>query len=130
MNKLSLQDVRVLANTSRQHLITHTDEQGRTALHWAVINKRFDVADALVAYGANPLAKDKKGKTPMDFANRCVNQEQDWRLRTSVIAQYWLKMAPIEQFNVDKALLRIRERSIILAQAQERFRLRAQNLKM
>lgn len=66
----------------------------------------------------------------MDFANRCVNQEQDWRLRTSVIAQYWLKMAPIEQFNVDKALLRIRERSIILAQAQERFRLRAQNLKM
>jgi len=89
MENLTLQDVRVLLNVSPTQLVSAQDAQGRTALHWVVLNKRFDVADALVAYGANPLAKDKHGKTPMDYADCRVLEEREWRLRTSVIAFYW-----------------------------------------
>lgn len=97
MDNLSLQDVRVLAKHSHHHLITHTDENGRTALHWAVINKRFDVADALLALGANPLVKDKFGKTPMGYTNPMVLSERDWRIRTSVVVQFWKKNTPRAQ---------------------------------
>lgn len=89
MENLTLQDVRVLLSVSPTQLVSAQDNQGRTALHWAVLNKRFDVADALVAYGANPLAKDKHGKTPMDYADCRVLEDREWRLRTSVIAFYW-----------------------------------------
>lgn len=97
MDNLSIQDVRVLAKASHHHLITHTDENGRTALHCAVINKRFDVADALLALGANPLVKDKFGKTPMAYTNPMKLTERDWRIRASVVVQFWKKNAPRAQ---------------------------------
>jgi len=118
MENLTLQDVRTLVTVSPDRLLEAVDAHGRTALHWAVINKRFDVANALVAFGANPLKPDKFGKTPMDYADRSVLKEREWRLRTSVIAQYWKRNAPVEQSALTDFRVKVALRSHSLEQSQ------------
>ena len=56
----------------KQHLAAGTDvnakddDQGRTPLHWA--NSTKEIADLLIAEGANVNAKTKFGETPIDAA--------------------------------------------------------------
>lgn len=45
-----------------------TDEQGRTALHWAVMREDKDLVLALLKNGADIKAKDASGKSPGDYA--------------------------------------------------------------
>lgn len=45
-----------------------TDEQGRTALHWAVMREDKSLAESLLKNGADKKAKDSSGKTPGDYA--------------------------------------------------------------
>ncbi|HET8698278.1 MAG TPA: ankyrin repeat domain-containing protein, partial [Gammaproteobacteria bacterium] len=49
-----------------------TDRQGQTALHSAAGRGWADVVAFLLAHGANPAAKDAKGKTPLDLATTPV----------------------------------------------------------
>ncbi|MBF0238342.1 MAG: ankyrin repeat domain-containing protein [SAR324 cluster bacterium] len=51
-------------------MIHHTDQQGRTALHWAALAGHPDVFEMLLEYHANPHLKDQDGKTPLDYPNR------------------------------------------------------------
>lgn len=45
------------------------DDYGRTSLHWAAQNTKSPaVLGKLLDLGADPKARDKKGKTPWDFA--------------------------------------------------------------
>lgn len=45
-----------------------TDEQGRTALHWAVMREDRSLAQSLLKNGADKKVKDSSGKTPGDYA--------------------------------------------------------------
>ncbi|CAN9291973.1 unnamed protein product [Alternaria alternata] len=44
------------------------DVHGRSALHYAVRHLKLDIADLLIEYGADPLAQDDIGSTPLDLA--------------------------------------------------------------
>jgi len=44
------------------------DEQGRTALHWAVIRQNQDLVNVLLKAGAKKAVKDNAGKTAGDYA--------------------------------------------------------------
>lgn len=44
------------------------DNQGQCALHHAVWSDRHELIAFLLARGANPLAGDSQGKTPLDLA--------------------------------------------------------------
>ncbi|NPA12901.1 MAG: hypothetical protein GXO45_02815 [Aquificae bacterium] len=44
------------------------DENGGTALHWAVFYEYEDIVKLLLMHGANPYIKDKNGITPIDVA--------------------------------------------------------------
>ena len=41
---------------------------GRTPLHWAAVSGRGSIAELLLAHGADPKARDKRGATPADLA--------------------------------------------------------------
>jgi ankyrin repeat protein len=58
------------ARIARQSSVT--DRQGQTALHSAAGRGWPDVVAFLLAHGANPAAKDDKGKTPLDLATTPV----------------------------------------------------------
>jgi ankyrin repeat protein len=58
------------ARIARQSSVT--DRQGQTALHSAAGRGWPDVVAFLLAHGANPAAKDDKGKTPLDLATTSV----------------------------------------------------------
>ncbi|RDD34928.1 Ankyrin repeat protein [Wolbachia endosymbiont of Cylisticus convexus] len=49
--------------------VNQKDICGETALHEAARNGHKDVVTTLLKKGANPLIKNKKGKTPRDLAN-------------------------------------------------------------
>jgi ankyrin repeat protein len=49
-----------------------TDRQGQTALHSAAGRGWADVVAFLLAHGADPAAKDAKGRTPLDLATTPV----------------------------------------------------------
>jgi ankyrin repeat protein len=49
--------------------INKTDCNGNTPLHTAASKGNFEVVKFLVEAGANPIAKNSKGKTPLDLAN-------------------------------------------------------------
>jgi hypothetical protein len=53
---------RILAKS--MDLVNHQNNRGKTALHYAAILNKFDVAQLLVRAGANPNVKDKNGATP------------------------------------------------------------------
>jgi len=44
------------------------DENGGTALHWAVFYEYGDIVELLLMHGANPYIKDKNGISPVDVA--------------------------------------------------------------
>ena len=58
----------------KQHLAagtdvdTRDDAYGWTALHWAAVENNKELAELLVANGANVNARDKAGDTPLDLA--------------------------------------------------------------
>ena len=41
-----------------------------TALHFAVLSGNEETIDYLYCHNANPLAKTKRGKTPIDYAHK------------------------------------------------------------
>jgi len=49
------------------------DRYGRTPLHRAAYKGHTEVAEALVAAGADPAAADRDGDTPLHDAYRCVD---------------------------------------------------------
>lgn len=63
------------------------DSDGKTALHWAVINKQFDLADVLLALGADINQVDSSGKTPLDYATGSSLRERSWTLRGYIQSQ-------------------------------------------
>jgi ankyrin repeat protein len=48
--------------------LNRTDEDGRTALHWAVINKDTKTAETLLKQGADPDLTDRFGMAPLHLA--------------------------------------------------------------
>ena len=48
---------------------------GFSVLHWAAENGRFDECKFLISKQADPLVKDRKGKTPIDLALRAGHLE-------------------------------------------------------
>lgn len=51
------------------------DDVGFTPLAWAARDGQLPVAAALLACGADPLAKDNDGATPLDYARRLRHAE-------------------------------------------------------
>jgi ankyrin repeat protein len=52
------------------------DENGKTPLHWAAVNKYPLIAAELIKRGAEINARDKNGRTPLHIAaNRSENPE-------------------------------------------------------
>ena len=47
--------------------IDDRDEFGRTALHYASLHRAWDLAEILSVHGADPLAVDHLGDTPIDL---------------------------------------------------------------
>ncbi|MDR2548100.1 MAG: ankyrin repeat domain-containing protein [Rickettsiales bacterium] len=48
--------------------VNATDKYGQTPLHLAVENGHIDIVKALIEKGANPLLRNKNGKTPRELA--------------------------------------------------------------
>ena len=48
---------------------------GRTALHWSAMNNSTDAIQLLLENGASTTIKDKKRRTPIDFAREYNSQE-------------------------------------------------------
>ena len=48
---------------------------GQTALHWSAMNNSTDAIQLLLENGASTTIKDKKGRTPIDFAREYNSQE-------------------------------------------------------
>ena len=48
---------------------------GLTALHWSAMNNRTNAIRLLLENGASTTIKDKKGRTPIDFAREYNSQE-------------------------------------------------------
>ncbi len=55
--------------------INTPDKTGRTALHYACLADRFEIAKMLLAHGANPWLTDERGNTPVHFAELTGNKE-------------------------------------------------------
>jgi hypothetical protein len=53
---------------SNPKLLQSRDEGGETALHWAAFWGRIDVANFLLANGADLHARDNAGRIPLDYA--------------------------------------------------------------
>lgn len=51
------------------------NEKGLTLLMCAVVNYRPGIVKTLLDYGANPMKKDKEGRTAMDLAKEAENEE-------------------------------------------------------
>ena len=49
--------------------INTVDEEGKSALHWAVITDHKEIAALLLRHGANTELLDNQGKTALDHAN-------------------------------------------------------------
>ena len=50
------------------NLLDETDNNGRTALHWAVYYNKYDAVVALIELGAKDYIKDNYSLTPIDIA--------------------------------------------------------------
>lgn len=57
--------------------INTTDAFSWTALHYAAQEGRFEIAKFLLENGANPLAKNKDKKTPLDLAVEGLNNNKE-----------------------------------------------------
>lgn len=55
--------------------VNGSDQNGTTALHYAVMYKNYNLTKLLVLYKANPLIKDNRGVTPLDYANMYKDKE-------------------------------------------------------
>jgi ankyrin repeat protein len=53
---------------SNPRLLQSRDDGGETPLHWAAFWGRIEVANFLLANGADPHARDKTGRIPLDYA--------------------------------------------------------------
>lgn len=51
------------------------DNQGRTALHWAVDRGHMNIIEALISKGAYVNAKDMEGQTPLHYATVCERED-------------------------------------------------------
>ena len=60
------ESVNVAVNTVRD--VDYADAFGKTALHYAVVCGNPEIVSLLLLHSANPLAEDKQGMTPLDYA--------------------------------------------------------------
>lgn len=82
-----VESVRALLESSDKVEIDIRDNGGGTALHKAAAFGKADVADALLAKGADPTAVRKDGKMPIDLANECLVENRK-ELILRVFAKY------------------------------------------
>lgn len=66
------ESVRALLDSSKEVKVDLRSKDGSTALHTAAAFGRADIAEMLLAKGANPTLKRDDGKTPIDLADECV----------------------------------------------------------
>jgi ankyrin repeat protein len=66
------ESVRALLDNGKEVKVDIRSKDGGTALHTAAAFGRVDIAEMLLAKGANPTLKRDDGKTPIDLANECV----------------------------------------------------------
>ena len=59
---------------------------GGTALHWAVIAGKYDVANLLVNAGAQPNSRDNKNQTPLHLIR--PDNKASWELRDRFVALF------------------------------------------
>jgi len=69
-NKMLVESAKVLLAHGANPNLTVTLKQNQTALHLAAANNHVDIAEALLAKGADVNAKTEKGATPMSIAAR------------------------------------------------------------
>jgi ankyrin repeat protein len=66
------ESLRALMDNSKEVKVDIRSKDGGTALHTAAAFGRADIAEILLAKGANPALKRDDGKTPIDLADDCV----------------------------------------------------------
>ena len=49
------------------------DEQGKSALHYAVLANRADITQVLLSKGASVVIKDNRNKTPLQYSKEMVS---------------------------------------------------------
>lgn len=60
--------VQFLLTCMRQDAVNTANEQGNTPLHWAALTGKTAVVELLLGHGADPMLKNKSGRTPLDEA--------------------------------------------------------------
>ena len=58
--------------------IDAADARGETSLHRAVISAALPAARALMAAGADPMQRDRKGRTPLDVVRERAVHPDNW----------------------------------------------------
>lgn len=81
--------------------LTETDESGRTPLHIAIDSRHTECVRLLLAAGADPNAKDKKGRTASDTA--LANRPSDFA-DTKAVKDWGTMVALVKKMNQDKSV--------------------------
>jgi len=55
--------------------INSKNDEGKTALHYAIERNKPEVVKLLLEYGADLNIEDPKGSTPLDYTTRTNNEE-------------------------------------------------------
>ena len=71
-----------------QGSINDVDDKGKTALHWAVELEQMDIVSLLIENGADPQLPDKKGNTPINYAQDQENKALLELLEEASITSY------------------------------------------
>lgn len=72
LTKVGADAVRPLLMSQKRY-VNFQDANGNTLLHWAVKREKVDLIKLLLAYGADPAIKNKRGNTPLDRAYKVNN---------------------------------------------------------
>ena len=73
---ISVKVFRLLLDSCPQNLVKSCDNQGRTALHYAIASRKVLISDILVLSGLNPYQRDHAGATPESIARTSAARRQ------------------------------------------------------
>lgn len=90
---LQLATAKALLNADpKSEKIDLQDYLGRTALHWAIIEKHPEMVELLLIHGANISVQDTNHKTPLDYVGWLSNDPTD-RIKDGIILIKCMKTA-------------------------------------